>query len=71
MPKHSDRRRTPQWAKAARPFGVAPGGPPDSVASLVRVPDPHCTTLLAGGPPGAITVGQSSVVNQKFVLAYF
>jgi len=37
---------------------VAAGSPSDSVASLVRVPDPHCTTLLAEKLPAAIRVDQ-------------
>ncbi|MEO6715644.1 MAG: lysophospholipid acyltransferase family protein [Novosphingobium sp.] len=42
----------------ARPGGVATGSPSDSVASLARVPDPHCTTLLAEKLPVTISVVQ-------------
>jgi len=62
MPLHSDRRGTRKWAKIGPPLGVATGSPSDCVASLARVPDPHCTTLLAEKLPAAITVGQSYVI---------
>ncbi len=62
MPKHSDRRRTQQWAKSGPPLGVATGSPSDCVASLARVPDPHCATLLAEKLPVAITAVQPNVI---------
>ena len=49
--------------KSARPEGVAPGSPPDGVASLVRATSPACETLLAGELPGAITVDQYHVIT--------
>ena len=54
----TDERRG-NGAKSARPGGVASGSPSDSVASLARVPDPHCATRLAEELPEAIRVAQS------------
>ncbi len=44
--------------KAARPFGVALGSPPDRVTSLARATSPRCTTFLAGELPSTITMPQ-------------
>ena len=48
--------------KGARRFAVAAGSPSDSVASLDRVPDSLCVTLLAEKLPEAIPVVQSNVI---------
>ncbi len=44
--------------KAARPFGVALGSPPDGITSLARATSPRRTTFLAGGLPSTITAHQ-------------
>ncbi len=44
--------------KAARPFGVALGSPPDGITSLARATSPRCATFLAGELPSTITMPQ-------------
>ena len=57
MPREDGRRC--EGPKSARRFAVAPEGPPDIVTSLAGATGPCCAPFLAGGPSGAITVGQS------------
>jgi hypothetical protein len=51
-------------SKAARPGGVAPGGPQEFVAPIARGPmGPRCSALLLCGLPDTITMDQCRVAG--------